>query len=566
MAKKYRESADFRHVFWLTVIYILAHWMILISTGRWWDDWVYADHNAEYVMEAFKQSSLPLAGVVNIIIWYIPYKLFVFVMFYAGGILLYRILQQIDFFSDDAVFWISALFLIIPINDARILYICFNYSLGLFCYLLSFFLITKWLRQSGKRRYFMRAFSLLILLLAFNAESIMLMVVLMLLYMYYEDLKTDWNWREVRVNIRKLFYSVLHYMDFLLLPIANYILTKIFFPAYGVYGGHSYIPWDSLADRVKNSPQYTWQTFKLIFSNWKDIVMDKPGQIVLFGTLMMCMIIYYVSKSRGIPYFYEKSTLETDILYLLLGVLVFYLGIFPYIVKRGDSINVIYCAGRDALLLGIGTAMIIYYSLHLFVRGELRRTVMVLLIVSGIIYFNNVYLVWEKSNYQQLQIRDEMAVNQEIRDNNNFLVIYSGAVICSNHAQTNGNSWIATGEQTRHYVCGTRDLERLIEMRGDELYLNAYAMKDFDYTDKTIDGVIYVNYDHNFSGKGRGAILMQKWNEFFNKDRFNQWIRELKEIDYYAITPEQSDAIIEAYQNDELTDENLIDYVLQTGW
>ena len=60
-------------------------------------------------------------------------------------------------------------------------------------------------------------------------------------------------------------------------------------------------------------PQYTWQTFKLIFSNWKDIVMDKPGQIVLFGTLMMCMIIYYVSKSRGIPYFYEKSTLEPDI-------------------------------------------------------------------------------------------------------------------------------------------------------------------------------------------------------------------------------------------------------------
>lgn len=59
---------------------------------------------------------------------------------------------------------------------------------------------------------------------------------------------------------------------------------------------------------------------------------------------------------------------------------------------------------------------------------------------------------------------------------------------------------------------------------------------------------------------------MQKWNEFFNKERFNQWIRELKEIDYYAITPEQSDAIIEAYQNDELTDENLIDYVLQTGW
>lgn len=566
MVKKYKESADFRHIFWMTIIYVLAHWIILISTGRWWDDWVYADHNAEYVMEVFKQSSAPLAGVVDIIIWYIPYKLFVFMMFYAGGILLYKILQQVDFISDEAAFWISALFLIIPINDARILYICFNYSLGLFCYLLSFWMITKWLRQSGRKRFFARVASLLILLLAFNAESIMLMVVFMLLYIYYEELKTDWNWREFKLNIRKLCFTVLHYMDFLLLPMANYGLTKLLFPAYGVYGGHGYISWGSLIDRIINSPQYTWQTFKMIFNNWKDIVLDRPGQIVLVVTLVVCITIYYANKKQGIKYLYEKNTLEKDILLLLLGVLFFYVGIFPYIVKRGDSINVIYCAGRDALLLGIGTAIIIYYSIHLFVRGEFHRIIMVLLIMSGIIYFNNVYLVWEKSNYQQLQIRDEMAANQEILDNNNFLVIYSGAVICSNHAQTNGNSWIATGEQTRHYVCGTRDLGRLIEMRGDELYLNAYAMKDFDHTDKTIDGVIYVNYDDNFSGKGRGAILKRKWDEFFNKERFNQWIREIKDIDYYAITPEQSDAIIEAYQNGKLTDENLIDYVLQTGW
>ena len=93
MIKKYKESNTFRHFFWMTVIYVAAHWLLLVSTGRWWDDWCYADHNIEHIMEVYKQTSLPMAGIVNIIIWYIPYKYFVFGMFYAGGIFLYYILK-----------------------------------------------------------------------------------------------------------------------------------------------------------------------------------------------------------------------------------------------------------------------------------------------------------------------------------------------------------------------------------------------------------------------------------------------------------------------------------------
>lgn len=562
MVKKYKQDVNFRNILWLTVIYVSAHWLILVSTGRWWDDWVYADRNAAYVMEVFKQSSLPLAGIVDIIIWYVPYKLFVFGMFYAGGIFLYKILKKIDLFSDEASFWISALFLIIPINDARITYICFNYSLGLFCYLLSFFLITKWIDQNGKKRIIMRVMSHLLLLISFNAESIMLMVALMLIYMYYEELKTEWNWREVRLNIKKLFFAVLHYVDFLLLPIANYSVMKLLFPGYGNYGGHSYIKWGSLLNTIKYSPIYAWNTFEAIFWNWKSIVHDKLGQCILLVTLMVFSIVVCVSNKRGNIYRHENNSLKTDMVLLLLGCLSFYLAVFPYLVKRGGAISVLYCDGRDALLLGIGTAIIIYYSLHIFIRGEWHRIILILLIISGIICFNNVYLIWEKSNYQQMQIRDEMATNQEILDNDNFIVIYSGDVICSNFYQTNGNSWVATGEETRHYMCGVADLARLIELDEDSWVLKAYMMRDFDYTDKTIDGVIYVNYNNNFHEDARKTILKQKWNEIFNKEKFSQWIKEIKEIKYYTITLEQSDAIKEAYQNGELTDENLINYVL----
>lgn len=560
MLKRYREDTCFRHIFWLTVIYVLAHWFILVSTGSWWDDWVYADHNAEYVMEVSKQASLPLSGVVDIVIWYIPYKLFVFGMFYAGGIFLYKILNSIDFFSEEASFWISALFLIIPVNDARITYICFNYSLGLFCYLFSFYLITKWVRLDGKKKIITRIISLLLLILAFNAESVMLMVVLMLLYLYYEELKLVWQWKEIRLNIKKLFMAVIHHIDYLILPIVNYFGTKILFPAYGAYGGHSYIIWDTLFDKIMNSPKYTWRTLKTLFLTWKYIVNDKPGRMVMY-TVVISFVVLSFLKKRGKFVQYEKNSIGKTFFLLCLGILTFYLGLFPYIVKRGSEVATRHTVGRDALLLGIGTAIIICYFLQFMVREELNRALLVFLIVSGIIYFNNTYLEWEKCHYQQLQIRDEIASNQEILDNDNFIVIYTGAVICNNFYQTNGNSWAATGEETRHYMCGVSDLARLLELNEDSWELNAYMMRDFDYTDKTIDGVIYVNYTNNYKGKGRTTILKQKWNEFFNKDAFNQWIREIKDIKYYPISPEQSDAIMEAYQNGDLTDENLINYV-----
>lgn len=559
MLKRYKEDANFRHIFWLTLIYMLAHWFILVSTGRWWDDWVYADHDVEYMMDVFMQSSLPLAGVVNIIIWYVPYKLFVFLMFYADGVFLYKILKCIDLFSEEAAFWISALFLIIPVNDARITYMCFNYSLGLFCYLLSFYLITRWIRQEGKKKIITRIISLLLLIPAFNAESIMLLVVLMLLYLYYEELKTVWEWNDIKLNIKKILLAVIHYIDYLIIPIANYCVPKILFPGYGFYGGHSYISWDTLPHIIINSPKYTWLTFKNIFSNWGMVITENPEKValytVVYAVVIGAVVLPFIRGRK--PDQYEKISIEKTVRLLCLGILAFYLGAFPYVLKRENIINVMYADGRDSLLLGIGTAIIIYYFLYFSVREGLIRTILVFLIVSGIIYFNNIYLEWEKNYYQQLQVRDEIASDQQILDNDNFIVIYTGSTFFNNFYQTNGNSWVVTGEETRFFMTGVNDLARLLEL-GDSWYIN-FMMKDFDYTDKTIDGVIYVNYNTNYVG--RATVLKQKWNEFFNKDAFDQWIREVKDIKYYPITPEQSDAIIEAYQSGDLTDENLINYV-----
>lgn len=564
MLKRYRENVIFRHIFWITVIYIAAHWFLLVSTGRWWDDWCYADHNAELTMEVFIQSSLPLAGIVDILIWYIPYKYFVFVMFYAGGIFLYFILKDIEFFDDRAVFWITAMFMVIPVNDARIMYICFNYSLGLFCFLLAFYLTTKWRKLGGWKMIIVRVISLLILLLGFNAESTMLMVLLILFYLYYKEVKDGWKWRNIRQNIKKLLKATLHYIDFLITPIAYYFGVKILFPAYGVYGGHGYIPWNALPEIILKSPIYAAGTLINILQNyknafWSSLHIGNIAFAVLGGVIVAYAIIvvrFYKEKGKD---WEENNTIRTfgiNIFLLTLGILTFYIGLFPYLTKRADAIPSTMEGGRDSLLLAAGCAILIYYGIQIFLNNWIRKLIMFFVVILGIIHFNFAYTTWEERWYQQLQLMDEIANNQEILDNDTFIVIYNNATV--SFYQTNGNSWATTGEQSRYFLKGVDQIKFLLDP-DTCIYLNmdGYMMNDYDSSDTTIDGVIYVNYED----VSTAAVLKGKWYEIFNPDVFQNWIKEQKEIAYYSVSKEMSDNIIQAYLDGVLTDDNLINYV-----
>lgn len=86
---------------------------------------------------------------------------------------------------------------------------------------------------------------------------------------------------------------------------------------------------------------------------------------------------------------------------------------------------------------------------------------------------------------------------------------------------------------------------------------NGYMMRDYDFSDITIDGVIYVNY----TDVSTATVLKEKWNELFHPQEFQDWIKEQKDIIYYSVSEEISDTIIRAYLDGALTNENLISYV-----
>lgn len=549
-----RDCTEIRHILWITLVYFAAHGFLLVATGCWWDDWVYADKNWEYLFEVSKQSSLPSVAILDAGLWLFPdgfYRMLVFIVFYAGAIFFYKILNTVDLFTKKSCLWITLLYIIMPVNDARITWICWPYSFGLFAYWFAFYLSTIWINKRGKKRIALRVLSVFLLMISFTLESLMLMTLVILVYFYYRELKDDWNWKEIWCNIKKILKVVLHYLDYLIVPIAWYFGNKMLFPKYGVYGGHSYIPWSDLISITIHSPYNALVTLCNIMNNFTRITLNLRRVI-----FVLTIIIYFgfVSRKRK-KSFADQDSEEVswkNFVYAIYGAIIFFLGFFPYCVKRNAAIESTYTVGRDAILLGIGLSIMLYFGLQLVLKNMFVEVSCIIVILLGIVHFNLIYLDWQEDYYQQMQLQSGIIHTEEIIDNNTFLVMYQGQNACACFYQTNGNSYAATGEQTRYYMSGTVGLEDLKKMDENTWILNAYGMNEYDYTDKSIDGIIFFDY----TDLGALTLLKEKWDELFNKNEFNEWISEMSRssMKYVPLSQEESDHIWELYDDNELTD------------
>lgn len=568
LVNKYKTDETFKHLFWVTVVYVLAQGFLLVVSGIWWDDWAYVNKNWDYLLEVFLQSSLPLQAYIDASLWMLPdgaYRILVFVYFYVGALLVYIIMKKIDVFSSEAAFWITLLYITIPINDARITWICYGYSLGLFSFWIAFYLVTLWRGEIGRKAIRIRVLSLIVLIFSFNTESIMLMTLLILLYLYYERLKDGWKWREIGANIKKCFYTVLYYIDFLLAPIVFYFGKHMMFPGYGVYGGHNYVDWNALPGLILRSPLFAINTMKGLVLNYIDILSNHIALTILIGADLFYFLVMF---RRGYKRTENGLHCGKTIKLLILGVFCFFAGFFAYVIRCQGAFETKGVNGRNALLLGIGTAMILYYLVELVCYKEIRKVILVSFIVLGACHFNIIYLDWQEDYYQQLRFTAEIAENPNILSNDTFLCLYNNFTYENpfyqlngnpRFYQLNGNSFIATGEETRYYLGDISSLPSLKDMNEDTWYLKGYNMRDWNYfpENQYLDGIILIN-----NVPIDNSVLMRlKLKELFDKEAFGNWILETKDVLYIPVNKEESDAMIKASEDGVLTRDNIFNYI-----
>lgn len=554
--RKINRRGGKRVYIWLVMIYTAAHFLLCFISGQWWDDWCYWINGTEILKTVCLEGGRPLQFYNMLSALWLPnwgYRVVVFFLFLIVGLLFFSILRNVNFISEEDAFWVSAVAMTVPVNDARALLNCYIYSLELPLFMISFYIITKIERYSGGKKIVLRILSLVCLLYSYATESLLVFTGLIWLYFFYNIWIQNVN-EKLGYKVRVFFKS---YWDYFILPFIFYIVKRCVFKPYGRYEGYNNVTVKSLIRGTVFSPFAALKTGIHMVQSYL-FQIGIASIIVLMIVVIIYLLLEIIRRSNVTER--KQPTIKKRMIFLFIGFVVYYAGIFPYIIVRGGTaISTTGVDGRDAMLAGFGIGMIIVaFCRMLPVKRPIQNLLPITLIILGIFHFNDWYLNYQEDWYHQQEFANAIAEIDGFDDDNTILCDFSTV---SPNASTrfyslNGMSYTVTGKMDKFFFSGIYDLRYGIEF--NEYFLDGYNANDYDSSDMTIDGILVINN----APISNIRLLKMRFNEIFRFDVFECEIKNLTDAKYVRIEKATSNRIYEFYQNGELSSEVLQSMIL----
>ena len=184
-------------LFIVTVVYSVAHGLMVLNNGVFWDDWAVFNQTPETLLGYIRQRDglflrylihFPLLSDFGVAI----IRIIIFLSYLIATLLFYNILtyiKEIDGFSKLIIVLIFALF---PINQARIAISSGLYALCYVLFYLGFWLLAIYI---STKKYYLRVLSLLIFFISFNTVSLLVFYLIPLLFIFYIEKETVFSFR-----------------------------------------------------------------------------------------------------------------------------------------------------------------------------------------------------------------------------------------------------------------------------------------------------------------------------------------------------------------------------------
>lgn len=506
----------------ISLVYIASQSMLLIISGRWWDDWCFYNQRTEDLIKIAMESGRPsFFFLIKFAKLFSEdaYRILIFIMFYFGALFFYGILRRVLRLTHTTCCIICCLYIIIPANDARIMLSVFSYSIGNFFFLFGFYILTFVIeKEKGKKKIVWRLVDLILFWCSYVLNSNLVLYAIPLLYILIHE---------------GTLQKAAKYIDYLFLPIVFYLIRKKIFVPYGGYKGYNQISVVGIMNAmVKTIPA--------------DIIVMMRVAYNLIGycfiPLLIVILLFLLLNRKKIykiilDIFSKKNVLiedkSTDIvdtiisrkgtILFLIGCIVLSAGLFPYIVVRGTyNISITGLEGRDGMLVPLGASLIIYILVKFMLNREITVYIYALIIMCGVIHFNVWYLAYQSDYYRQLGFQYQLAEHEELRQSKNIVYLSNdnGRLNGMPFYALNANAEMVYGDQTRFIMAG---FESAYLLQDDNLYYfvesGNYHMMDYDTTYKTIDAVI--EYSNTISTVD---TLKLKAYEIFRPEKFEKWI------------------------------------------
>lgn len=392
-------ATEKRYLYMIILSYAISFGLSLVTSGLFWDDWVWADRNLDFFRTIGSEMGMIWfqywAYFVNSHI--ILGKLLVFFLNLANGLLIYKMMKK--HFTAESSFIITLFFLVIPVNYGRTVLCVSQYSLSLFLFLVAFYLVL--LNFSGNR-LIVRIIALLLFFLSFEMSSLLSLYVVVALYVWWQGSR-----------FKNFWHTVVKYLDFIGIAMLYAFLKTFVLSTSGNYEGYN--SFDTTAILI--SPLKIIQIIYYVTINLAHSITSYAFTVPAIIVLLPVVYIY-VFHPMNLD---EIDLKDTYILPLSFILLVF--GALPYAIADKTP-NLTNWDSRHAILLAPGISFFIYGILTklkaYFTSIVFIKILLSIFFISCIIFNFSVgrELLYKNHKQQALQI---LLNNEVIRNNHTFL-------------------------------------------------------------------------------------------------------------------------------------------------
>lgn len=403
----------------LTLIYTLAHGLMLFNQGIFWDDWALYNKDREVVIDMFRQAGGVWVAYLHLLVRAAgpyAYRAVAFASYLLSAWCVYGVLVEMKI-ARYSCFFVALIFALYPVNSARTAMIVMPYSV---CYALFFcgFWLTATFLQT--RNCWCRAAALALLFVSFATNSLLAFYLLIILYIVYRERPNPMN------NLSGWLHLVLRYADYLLLPILFWIVKSIFMKPYGAYAGYNQVTSEGFSQAFSE----TLRVFDLSFTK----IIDESVGVDFFSPIFAWLTSIHfllplvaVFLTIAALFLVRKNLKKVDrefyqtLWLFFFGALAYWLAAFPYVVvgKLPQSVD---WDSRHQLLLPLGAALMLVYGIKLLIRHKAVTVPAYLLLASMFVQTSIMdHLSFQRDWYKQISLINNFRMYPPLKNNTSFL-------------------------------------------------------------------------------------------------------------------------------------------------
>lgn len=395
----------------IILLFSLAHGLMLLNDGIYWDDWTTHNVKDGAVSNMFSERGTPLKGFMHNQLKEFPilFHSITFLSFLAAAIILYLLLASIKEIEDSDKFLIVSLFSLFPVNFSII---SMNIGPQVFCLFLFFLGSLFLLKYIFKSKLIYALVSLLLFFISFQYEAFLVFYTMAFLLVTYHE--------KIHLDFPRSLLKLKKYLLFIFLPFIYWALRQIFLQPYGFYAGLNEVRLRYIISAPINAVESVFNN--LFFPFVQFFTQQDAGlKFSAFFLILIICLYKYLRERVSLPESQFRSK-------FFLGVFIYFLAVFPFLaVGRNGFYFGNGWGSRDQLFVPLGAAFIFVYGAKIiFKEFGLNRRILALFL-SFLIVFSvsaNIAncLVFQRHWFKQLSLISAFKNSSIVRDNTTFLV------------------------------------------------------------------------------------------------------------------------------------------------